>query len=63
MLRQRLHDMRLKIELAIDDTKVREQQPVRPARPLTSKEKLDRLKESNPMVDELLRRFELKMDE
>jgi hypothetical protein len=62
-LRQRLHDMRLKIEVAIDDTKVREQQPVRPVRPLTAKEKLERLKESNPMVDELLRRFELKMDE
>ena len=62
-LRQRLHDMRLKIEVTIDDTKAREQQPVRPVRPLTAKEKLERLKESNPMVDELLRRFELKMDE
>lgn len=62
-LRQRLHDMRLKIELAIDDTKAREQQVVRPQRPLTAKEKIDRMKESNPMLEELMKRFELKMDE
>lgn len=62
-LRQRLHDMNLKIELAIDETKAREQQVVRPARALTPREKLDKMKESNPMLEELLKRFDLKMDE
>ena len=62
-LRRRLHDMSLKIELAIDETKAQEQLVARPQRALTSKEKLERLKESNPMVEEFLRRFDLKMDE
>lgn len=62
-LRHRLHDMSLKIELAIDETKAREQQVVRPPRALTAKEKLDRMKEANPMLDELMKRFDLKMDE
>jgi hypothetical protein len=62
-LRHRLHDMTLKIEVAIDETKAREQVVARPARALTTKEKLERLKEANPMVDELLKRFDLKLDE
>ncbi len=62
-LRRRLHDMSLKIELAIDETKAQEQLVARPQRALTAKEKLEKLKTANPMVDELMRRFDLKLDE
>jgi DNA polymerase III subunit gamma/tau len=62
-LRRRLHDMSLKIEFAIDESKALEQVVARPARALTAKEKLERLKEVNPIVDELLKRFDLKLEE
>ena len=62
-LRHRLHDMSLKFELVVDDTKAREQVIARPQRALTTKEKLDRLKTTNPMVEELVKRFDLKLDE
>lgn len=62
-LRHKLHDMTLKIQLAIDESLASEQLVVRPARALTSKEKIERMKESNPEVEELLRRFDLKLDE
>jgi hypothetical protein len=62
-LRHRLHDMSLKIELVIDETKAREQTIAKPARAFTAKEKFERLKSSHPMVDELVKRFDLKMDE
>jgi DNA polymerase-3 subunit gamma/tau len=62
-LRRRLHHPGLKIEVKLDESKAQEQIAARPARPLTAKERLDKMKESNTMVGELLRRFDLKMDD
>ncbi|MBL7808188.1 MAG: DNA polymerase III subunit gamma/tau [Saprospiraceae bacterium] len=64
ILRKRLHDNALKIEVILDDQKKAEQeqaQAARVVRPLTSREKLDKMKESNPLVDSLIRRFDLKL--
>ncbi len=62
-LRRRLHDPALRIQVEIDETKAQEQASARPQRPLTAKEKLDRMKEMNPLVEDLLKRFELKLEE
>jgi len=62
-LRRRLHDPALRIQVEIDETKAQGQAIARPQRPLTAKEKLDKMKEMNPLVEDLLKRFELKLDE
>ena len=62
-LRSRLHDPRLKIQVELDETKAQELQAPAPKRPVTAKEKLDNMKEINPLVEDLLRRFELRLDE
>ena len=62
-LRSRLHDPRLKIQVELDENKAQELQAPVPKRPVTAKEKLDNMKEINPLVDDLLRRFELRLDE
>ncbi|MBP6827493.1 MAG: DNA polymerase III subunit gamma/tau [Saprospiraceae bacterium] len=62
-LRSRLHDPRLKIQVELDENKAQELQAPAPKRPVTAKEKLDNMKEINPLVDDLLRRFELRLDE
>jgi hypothetical protein len=66
ILRKRLHDNALKIEVVLDEQKKAEQeqqQAARVVRPLTTREKLDKMRESNPMVEELIRRFDLKLGE
>jgi DNA polymerase-3 subunit gamma/tau len=62
-LRQRLHDPALKIQILLDESKAQELRPPAPKRPLTAKEKLDKMKEVNPLVEDLLKRFDLKLDE
>ncbi|MBP6812920.1 MAG: DNA polymerase III subunit gamma/tau [Saprospiraceae bacterium] len=62
-LRTRLNDKALKIEVTLDSSKVQEQEATRPARPMTTKEKLEKMKELNPFVDDLMRRFDLKLDD
>ena len=65
VLRKRLHDNALRIEVILDEQKQAQQiqQPSRVARPLTAREKLDKMKEVNPAVEELIRRFDLKLGE
>jgi hypothetical protein len=66
ILRKRLHDNALKIEVVLDEQKKAEQeqqQAARVVRLLTTREKLDKMRESNPMVEELIRRFDLKLGE
>lgn len=61
-LRRRLHDNALKIEVFLDETKIAEQvQAAQSVRPLTAKEKLDNMKEINPLVADLIHRFDLKL--
>jgi DNA polymerase-3 subunit gamma/tau len=62
-LRRRLHDPALKIQIQMDESKAQELKSQAPKRPLTTKEKLDKMKEINPLVEDLLRKFDLKLDE
>ena len=62
-LRQRLHDPVMKVQIVLDEARAQELRPAPPKRPVTAKEKLDKMKEMNPFVDDLLKRFELKMDD
>jgi DNA polymerase-3 subunit gamma/tau len=65
VLRKRLHDSALKIEVILDEQKQAQQaqQSVRVARPLTAREKLDKMKENNPAIEDLIKRFDLKLGE
>jgi DNA polymerase-3 subunit gamma/tau len=63
-LRRRLHDNALKIEVLLDDKKIAEQaQAAKVVRPLTIKDKLDKMKEVNPLVEDLIKRFDLKLND
>ncbi|MDO8365330.1 MAG: DNA polymerase III subunit gamma/tau [Saprospiraceae bacterium] len=63
-LRRRLHDTALKIEVVLDDKKLAEQaQAARVVRPMSTKEKLDKMKEANPLVDDLIKKFDLKLND
>ncbi len=63
-LRRRLHDTALKIVVMLDEKKVAEQvQAARVVRPLTAKDKLDKMKEINPLVGDLIQKFDLKMND
>jgi len=63
-LRKRLHDTALKIEVLLDEQKIAEQaQAARTIRPLSTKEKLDKMKETNPLVEDLIKKFDLKLND
>ena len=62
-LRSRLHDPRLKVQIEIDEARAQALLPQAPKRPLTAKEKLDTMREINPVVTDLLQRFDLRLDE
>lgn len=62
--RAHLFDPTIKIRVEIDEAKAAEvQAATQPKRPLTVKEKLDKMREVNPLVSDLLQRFDLKLDE
>ncbi|MBL7828057.1 MAG: DNA polymerase III subunit gamma/tau [Saprospiraceae bacterium] len=63
LLRRRLNDKEIKIEVKLDPDKVQQQPVARPVKPLSQKEKLEKIKASNPVVDELLKRFDLKLED
>lgn len=61
IMRRRLHDNALKIQVVLDVQRIAEQAQVsRAARPLNNKEKLDKMMEINPLVEELIKKFDLK---
>ena len=63
-LRARLHDPALKIRVEIDEVRAAEIQAAsKTNKPLTTKEKLDKMREANPLISDLLERFDLKLDE
>ena len=63
-LRRRLHDNALKIEVILDDQKIAEQaQAVRVVRPLTAKDKLDKMKEISPFLEDFIQKFDLKLND
>ena len=63
VLRSRLHDPVMKVQILLDEARAQELRPAPPKRPLTAKERLDKMKEMNPLVDDLLKRFDLKLDD
>ncbi len=62
-LRRRLNDKDLKVQVVLDDSKIQEQIAARPARPLSQKEKLENMMASNPLVEELVLRFDLRLED
>ncbi|MDO8969793.1 MAG: hypothetical protein Q7U74_03835, partial [Saprospiraceae bacterium] len=63
-LRRRLHDNALKIEVILDDQKIAEQaQAARVVRPLTAKDKLDKMKEISPFLEDFIQKFDLKLND
>lgn len=63
-LRSRLHHPALKIEVRLDERKTAEQLAShRPARPATLKEKIEKMVEANPHIAELIRKFDLKIND
>ncbi len=63
-LRRRLHDNALKIEVILDDQKIAEQaQAARVVRPLTAKDKMDKMKEISPFLEDFIQKFDLKLND
>lgn len=62
-LREHLHDLALKIQIEMDETKAQEQVIVKPARLLTKTERLNQWKQEHPLVNELVTKFDLKLEE
>ncbi len=63
-LRQQLHDVQVKIRLELDEVKQAELQAATASnKPLTTKEKFDKMREINPLVNDLVQRFDLKLEE
>ncbi len=62
-LRRRLHDPALLIEVVMDEAKMAEQAAPKVQRPLTKQEKVERMKDANPAVGELIRKFDLKIED
>ena len=63
VLRSRLNDREIILEVRLDEQKAITQSVTRPARPLTAREKLDKMRETNPLIDDLIRTFDLKPDD
>jgi hypothetical protein len=63
VLRSRLNDREVMVEIRLDENKVIAQAVNRPARPLSAREKLDKMREANPLIDELIQKFDLKPDD
>lgn len=62
-LRLRLHDQEVTIQIEVDETKADTIKINAPKRPLSAKEKLDNMKMENPLVDDLLKRFDLRLED
>lgn len=62
-LRNRLHDPAIKVQVVIDEAMAAEQKTNAPKRPMTAREKLDQMRALNPLVGDLMTRFDLKLDE
>jgi hypothetical protein len=62
-LRQQMQDIGVKMKVQIDESLAPAPTQQRPVRALTNKEKLEKLKETNPAVNDLLSRFDLKLED
>lgn len=63
VLRNKLHDNGLTLQINLDETLAREQQAPKVQRPLTKAEKIQQLRNTYPAINELISRFDLKLDD
>jgi hypothetical protein len=63
MLRRNLHEPAMTISIEIDESRAETVQAAAPQRPKTAKDKLEDMKNSNSFVEDLIQRFDLRMDE
>lgn len=61
-LRRSVSDKRLEIAIQIDPDKARLLEENQPKKAVTNKEKYEQMKESNPMVEDLIKTFKLRID-
>jgi DNA polymerase-3 subunit gamma/tau len=61
-LRHQLHDPKLQIFLELDEAKILQEQP-KPTRPLNAQEKIELMRQANPLVHDLIDRLGLKVIE
>lgn len=62
-LRLRLHDQTVTIQVEVGENRVEAAKTNAPKRPLSAKEKLDNIEIENPLVDDLLKRFDLRLED
>lgn len=63
-LRQALHDPRLKLRVDLDEAQAESLRAAPPPRrAMTNKERFDQMREQNPLVLDLVKRFELKLED
>ncbi len=62
-LRQQMQDIGVKMKVQIDESLAPAPTQQRPVRALSNKEKLEKLKETNPAINDLLSRFDLKLED
>jgi hypothetical protein len=61
-LREELHDKEIRLDIQLDQQKVAEMNATQAVnRPLTNKEKYEKMVEVNPLVDVFRQHFELKL--
>jgi DNA polymerase III subunit gamma/tau len=64
ILRARLQDGQIILQIKVDEARLAEMQVVNtPKRPLSNKERLDQVQQHYPLISELIRRFDLRMEE
>lgn len=63
VIRKNLHAPNANLQVVLDERKAISSEPAQGRRFLTSKEKLDQMIQANPAVRDLIRRFDLKIDE
>ena len=63
-LRDKLHDHTVALQVRVDEKKAAEiQQEAESKRPMSTKEKFEKMRELNPLVGDLLKRLDLKLDD
>jgi DNA polymerase III subunit gamma/tau len=60
MLRKNLHEPLLDLEVQVDEVRAAANRPAPPPRKLMPKEIYEKMKETNPLIEELVKRFDLK---
>lgn len=62
-LRQQMQDMNIRLRVRIDEALAPEPAPAKPVRTLSLREKLEQIKSDNPVVSDLVTRFDLRLEE